>query len=152
MRALLSAVSPRVFRAGRSGPAGLTPLLGRLLRPAVGYAVLAALLLVAVSPLAPPVLGSGFAQVTPVLATLAGVLALRTLHALPADALTGSGHQVRRTLAQLGVAGLNVVALLALVPLHGVWGAVWATLGAEALLALTMWLLWLHASRTTVPQ
>src|SRR5699024_219686 len=102
------------------------------------------------SPLAPPVLGEGFAQVRPVLVALAGILVLRTLYALPADALTGAGHQVRRTVAQLAVAVLNVGALLALVPRYGIWGAVWAALAAEALLALVVWLLWLHTSRKAV--
>ncbi|WP_256842678.1 glycosyltransferase [Ornithinimicrobium cryptoxanthini] len=147
VRALLGAAYPRMFRHGADGSGALAPLLRRVGRPAVGYAVVAALVALVLSPLAPPVLGAGFAQVQPVLAALAALLVLRTLAALPADALTGAGYQGRRTLAQLAVTVLNVAALLVLIPRWGIWGAVWGTLAAEALLAIVLWTVWARVRR-----
>lgn len=142
IRALLGAAFPRMFRHGAGGAAALGPLLRRLLRYGIGYSLLAVPAVVLLAPLVPRLLGDEFADVAPVLASLSVLILLRTVRALPADTLTGAGYQGRRTVAQLVVAVVNVALLLALVPLWGIWGAVCATLVAEALLAAMLWILW----------
>lgn len=142
IRALLGAAFPRMFRHGAAGSTALGPLLRRLLRYGVGYSLLAVPGVVLLAPLVPRLLGDEFADVAPVLASLSVLILLRTVRALPADTLTGAGYQGRRTVAQLVVAVVNVALLLALVPPWGIWGAVCATLVAEALLAAILWLLW----------
>lgn len=142
VRALLGAAFPRMFRHGADGTAALAPLLRRLLRYGLGYALLAVPAVVLLAPVVPLLLGDEFADVAPVLASLAVLIPLRTVRALPADTLTGAGYQGRRTVAQLVVAVVNVVLLLALVPPWGIWGAVFATLVAEAVLAAVLWVMW----------
>lgn len=147
VRALLGAAYPRMFRHGASGTAAVTPLLLKVSRPALGYGLLAVPAVVLLAPFAPPVLGEGFADVAPVLVSLAGLVLLRALRALPADALSGAGHQGSRTVAQLAVAFVNVMALLVLVPRFGLWGAVSSTLATEALLAIVLWSIWARKRR-----
>nr|WP_281497175.1 oligosaccharide flippase family protein [Ornithinimicrobium sp. F0845] len=151
VRALLGAAFPRMFRHGASGPAALSPFLRRLSKYTLGYCLLAVPAVILLAPFVPPVLGEGFADVTPVLIALAGLVLLRTLRALPADALTGAGYQGRRTTAQLAVSVVNVVALLVLVPHFGIWGAVGSSLGAEALFAVVLWILWARTRRESAP-
>lgn len=150
MRALLSAAYPRFFAAGERGIAG-TVALARSLAPAsLGYAVLAGAALLLAAPLAPVLLGAGYAEVVPVLRGLALLPLLKVAHYLAADALTGAGVQRARSAWQVGVAVLAVVLNLALIPAHGTAGAVVSSLVCDGALAVALWALVarrLHAQR-----
>lgn len=139
MRALLAAAHPRMFRHGARGLGELGPFVARLAVPAVGYSVLVSLALAVAAPLVVPLLGQDYAATVPLLRALAGLVVLRCLYYLAADTLTGLGRQGFRTVVQVAVLAVNVALNLVLVPLHGVWGAVWASLVCEGALALALW-------------
>ncbi len=139
MRALLSAAYPRFFAAGADGIRG-TVALARSLAPAsAGYAVLASAGLFVAAPLAPLLLGPGYDEVVPVLRGLALLPLLKVAHYLAADALTGAGLQGARSAWQVGIAVLNVVLNLALIPTYGITGAVVSSLACDAALGLALW-------------
>lgn len=141
MRALLSAAYPRFFAAGERGIAGTVALARSMAPAALGYAVLAGAGLLVAAPLAPILLGNGYAEVVPVLRGLALLPLLKVVHYLAADALTGAGIQRARSAWQVGVAVLAVVLDLALIPAYGVTGAVVSSLACDGALAVALWAL-----------
>lgn len=151
IRALLGAARPQLFLDGQAGVSGLGPLVRALARPALGYALLAAAVLVLAADILVPLLGADYAESVPVLRLLAVTLVLRCVHYLPAEMLTVTGRQSVRTAAQLLVLGLNIALNLALIPRFGVWGAAWSTVACEALLAVLLWGSVLAASRQGRP-
>lgn len=147
MRALLAAAHPRMFRHGARGLGELAPFVARLAGPAVGYSVAVALAMALGAGLVVPLLGVDYAGAVPLLRALAALVVLRGLYYLAADMLTGLGRQGIRTVVQVSVLALNVLLNLVLIPTHGVWGAVWATLVCEAVLAAVLWSVLLAGAR-----
>ena len=94
-----------------------------------------------------PLLGVDYAGAVPLLRALAALVVLRGLYYLAADMLTGLGRQGIRTVVQVSVLALNVLLNLVLIPTHGVWGAVWATLVCESVLAAVLWSVLLAGAR-----
>lgn len=140
-RALLAAANPRFFREGIKGVTATARLTRRLLAPGIGYCLFSAVALLAFADAVPLVLGSDYAASVDALRALAIIPLLKVLHYLPADALTGADMQGTRTVAQVAAAGLNIGLNLALIPAHGYWGAVWASLVADGALAVIMWII-----------
>ena len=141
IRSLVYASYPRFFAHGGSG-VGRAAGLARSLMPVVAtYSVVAGIALFALAPVVPLVLGPSFAGAAEVLRWLALLPLLRAAHCFAADALTGSGHQGARTAAQVGVAALNVLLNLLLIPAYSWRGAAWASLASDGALALSLWLM-----------
>jgi O-antigen/teichoic acid export membrane protein len=139
VRALLYASYPRFFQEGGKGLASAGLFARRLLLPALIMASGTALALVALGPWSPRLLGEGFRASFEVLVWLLPIHFFRVLHYFPADALTGSGYQSLRTSVQLGVAGLNLLLNLWLIPLWGWKGAAVASWVSDGLLAVVLW-------------
>jgi O-antigen/teichoic acid export membrane protein len=153
VRALLAASYARFFQHGRGGIAGSLAFALRLLPLGVGYALAAGAGLVALGPVLVAVLGNDYADVTVALRYLALIPLLRVVHYLAADALTGAGHQAARSGVQIGVAVLNVVLNLALIPRLGWRGAALTSIASDAALAVGLWLLVLrYRLRSPAPQ
>lgn len=139
VRAVLAAAYPRFFAAGTTGLDGAVTLARRLAVPGVALGLAASLALLLGAPLLPVLLGPSYAGSVGVLRALSVLPLLKVAHYLAADALTGAGHQGVRSAWQVGVAVVNVVLCLALVPPLGVTGAVVASLACDGLLAVGLW-------------
>jgi O-antigen/teichoic acid export membrane protein len=86
--------------------------------------------------LLPTVLGAQYAEAATALRWLAPILPLRSIHAFYSDVLTSVGRQGLRTALQVGVAVVNAVANLWLIPAFSWKGAAWSSVGCDALLVL----------------
>jgi O-antigen/teichoic acid export membrane protein len=140
MRSLLDASYTRFFKAGKTGVQG-TWLVARKLLPMMGgYGLVAALGLYLCAPVVPWVLGPEYQMAVPALQWLAPIVLLKGLHYIAADTLTGADLQGYRSLTQIGVAALNIVLNLWLIPRYGWQGAVFASLASDGLLMVVLWL------------
>jgi O-antigen/teichoic acid export membrane protein len=140
MRSLLDASYTRFFKAGKTGVQG-TWLVARKLLPMMGgYGLVAALGLFLCAPVVPWVLGPEYQMAVPALQWLAPIVLLKGLHYIAADTLTGADLQGYRSLTQIGVAALNIVLNLWLIPRYGWQGAVFASLASDGLLMVVLWL------------
>lgn len=141
VRSLVFAAYPRFFARGAAGVEGAAALARSLVSPAGAYSLAAGAALFLLAPLVPVVLGPSYAGVGGAIRWLAILPLFRSLHYFAADALTGAGYQGWRTAAQIGVAVLNVVLNLILIPAYSWEGAAWASLACDATLALSLWLI-----------
>jgi O-antigen/teichoic acid export membrane protein len=80
--------------------------------------------------------GHGFANALLAIRWLCWLPALRGVHQLAGGALTATGRQNYRTVAQFLVAALNVALNLVWIPAHGWIGAAWASLISDGTLGL----------------
>jgi O-antigen/teichoic acid export membrane protein len=139
-----SALLPRFFRLGHAGKAQVFRLALKSAATSllIGAAMAAAVLLV--SPLIPHLVGRDFSGVLVALRWLCFIPMLRGLHRATGSALTGSGHQNRRTAAQVIVAVVNLLLNLWWIPVYGWIGAAWSSLASDGLLAVlnTLMLFW----------
>lgn len=152
VRALLAAAYARFFQHGQAGIRGSLGFALRLLPAAAGYAMVAALGLVAMGPVLVLILGAEYGEVAIALRYLAPIPLLRVAHYFAADALTGAGHQAARSVVQIGVALLNVGLNLVLIPRYGWRGAAVTSIASDACLALGLWLLVARYARRPVAQ
>nr|WP_279327022.1 oligosaccharide flippase family protein [Deinococcus koreensis] len=128
VRSLIYAAYARFFRVGQEGIARALAFALRLIPRALGFGILAAGAVVVAAPAIPLVFGEDFRPSVAVAQWLAPLLILRPLHYFFSDTLTSSGYQTERSALQFGVAGLNVLSNLYLIPRFGVQGAVWSSL------------------------
>jgi O-antigen/teichoic acid export membrane protein len=129
----------RFFEAGARGIDETVALARRLAAPLLALGAGAAVVLWVAAPLAPLVLGAGFASAEPAIRWLALVPLLQTVFYLAGDVLTGAGHQGLRSGIQLGAAALNIGLNLLLIPAYGWRGAAMATVATDVALGLALW-------------
>lgn len=141
MRSLLGAAYPSFFRYGKGGLRPALAFAKRLAAPGVGYCLLAGVVILAGADLVPLILGEDFAPSVGPLRALSLLPVLRAAHYLAADALTGAGYQGMRSAAQLAVAGANVLLNFVLIPVFGYWGAVYASIASDGVLAALLWII-----------
>jgi O-antigen/teichoic acid export membrane protein len=139
IRALLAAAYPGFFRHGQDGIAGSFRFARRLVLGPLLYSAVVAVGMMVAAPLAPHLLGPGYARTTEALRWLSLLPLLKTFHYFAADALTGAGHQALRTMVQVVVAGFNVLANLWIIPAYSWRGAAWSSLASDGLLAVALW-------------
>jgi O-antigen/teichoic acid export membrane protein len=84
------------------------------------------------------VVGSEYAEAVEAARYLAILPLVRGSHIFLADTLSGSGYHGVRTVAQVFVAGCNVVLNLLLIRSFSWKGAVWASLSADVILAVLL--------------
>jgi O-antigen/teichoic acid export membrane protein len=84
----------------------------------------------------PRVVGRDFSGVLIALRWLCWIPLLRGIHRITGSALTGSGHQRLRTVAQLSVAAVNLGLNLWWIPMYGWIGAAWSSVASDGLLAV----------------
>lgn len=139
IRSVSAAAYPLYFREGQGGLRSALALTRKISPMVLGYAVVGSIGVAWAAPLAPMILGSDYIPAVDFIRLMSGLIILRSLTFLAADALTGSGHQKYRTSVQVAIAALNVLLNLWLIPHHGIVGAVISTLACEAILAVLLW-------------
>lgn len=135
---LFQAAYGRFFKRGDDGIAATRALARTLIPYTLGVNVMVALVMFFGAPLAPVLLGSGYADVVGALRWLALVPLLQSFSYAWGDVLTGAGDQGLRTSVQVGGAALNVLLNALLDPSYGWRGAAWATLLTFAALSLAL--------------
>jgi O-antigen/teichoic acid export membrane protein len=130
--AVLQATLPRFFAMGAEGGLTATSAFAKkLIRPLMAYAVFAAVVLLAVAPLIPVLVGEEYRDSVMLLMLLAPLSLFKVAQYVPSDALTGAGHQPVRTACIAISMGLNVVLGIAFIPRYGIAAALVATFVAE---------------------
>ncbi|MGE5639485.1 MAG: lipopolysaccharide biosynthesis protein [Clostridia bacterium] len=133
--ALVLASSPAFFREAAEPPS--RPI--RVVAIALGYAALAALVLVGTAWMAPVLLGQSFAASAGLMQWLAPWLVCHAARQIGCAALTTRGHQNVRVAFE-GAAAIASAALnVALIPLIGALGAVAAVTITEAMVGACAW-------------
>ena len=138
INSLLWASYSRFFIKGNAGINSSSAYAKQLLSRASVYSVVASLGLFVCAPLAPRVLGAQYLQTVEALRWLAPIPVLRMIHRFLGFSLAGAGFQGARTLAQFGVAIVNVLLNLWLIPLYSWRGAGWSSLASDGLLVVTL--------------
>jgi O-antigen/teichoic acid export membrane protein len=136
IRSLLDASATHFYRRGAGGLEHSYGFTKRLLKIALPYGALAALLLVAAAQWTPRILGASFQSATTVLYALAPLPLIQAIHYTFSDALTSAGlQQVRSRLQWLTVCVYAVLASI-LIPVFGWKGAAAVCVVSESLLAV----------------
>ena len=136
--ALLFAAYVGFFQAGATGIRGGIGFAKKLFPFAGVYGVVAGMLLVALSPLLPLILGAEYGEAADALCWLAPLPFLKAVQLFTADTLTGAGFQGMRSGIQLFVALCNVTLNFWLIPIYSWRGAAWASIASDGLLAILM--------------
>ncbi|BAZ43842.1 polysaccharide biosynthesis family protein [Chondrocystis sp. NIES-4102] len=139
IQSLALAAFRKFFQQGASGIKGSLQLCKKILPLSVGYSLLAVLGLIICAPLLPIILGSEYQESVRALLWLSPTIVIKTIHFFAADALTGANYQSTRGTAQVLVAVINGVLNYWLIPIYGLYGAIWATLASEFLLMIFLW-------------
>jgi O-antigen/teichoic acid export membrane protein len=133
--ALDAAVLPRFFRLGEAQ----LPKVVRLAVRSAGASTLLgagiAVVVLSIAPLIPRMVGHDFSGVVTALRWLCWIPLLRGIHRATGSALTGSGHQNLRTIAQLIVAAANLLFNIWWIPTYGWVGAAWSSVACDGILA-----------------
>jgi len=141
VRALLYSTYPNFFRAGVAGPRHSFRLAIRLLPAGIGLGALGSIIIMAMAPLAPHLLGNSYVGTQTALLILAPLPIFYVIYTLGADVLVSSGHTSMRTLIQLAMPAVNILLCWIIVPRYGAIGAAAASVASHALLAAITWLI-----------
>lgn len=137
---LLAASYSKFFQVGESGIGGALALSRRLLPFAACYGFLACLALEVFASVVPHILGRGYAQSVEAIRWLAPIPFFQSLHYLAGDTLTGASYQPLRSSMVGGVAVLNILLNLVLLPRYSWRGAAWSSLICDGTLVVCLWL------------
>ena len=136
INALTTATYPILFKKGIDGLSSSWSYAKPLLFRASIYACLVVVVTWLCAPFVPYILGSEYAGTTDALRLLAPLCLLKAAHYFLSDSLTGAGYQWLRTCIQGGVALVNVLINLWLIPAYSWRGAAWSSLLCDGLLAI----------------
>ena len=136
INALVSATMPRLFALSPEGFAAVSRRSVKIIRIGVAIGFAAALFTFLSSNWIPRLAGHGFAEAALAIRWLCWLPIFRAIHQLSGSALTATGFQNQRTLAQLAVSVFNVGINLWLIPRNGWQGAAWASLASDGLLGV----------------
>ena len=139
VRSVAAAAYPLFFREGEGGLRQALKLTRKIAPMVLPLALLGAVAVWFLAPYSPLVLGSEYDEAVGVIRMLAPLILIRSVSFLAADTLMGSGYQGFRTGAQIGIAIVNLVMNVILIPIHGIAGAIISSLLCEAILALLLW-------------
>ncbi|MEM8830383.1 MAG: flippase [Cyanobacteria bacterium P01_G01_bin.19] len=131
MLSMFNATYPRFFQYGSEGWDKCLNFAKKLLPVVFGYGVIGFIGFQVFAPVVPKVLGAEYENVIPTLRWLAPLPLISGLQLLISNTLTGLGHQKARSIIQTISAGANVLLNLWLIPLYGLYGAIWATLASD---------------------
>jgi O-antigen/teichoic acid export membrane protein len=134
--ALATATYPIFFERGVKGVAGTYSFAKTLLPRSIAYGVFATVSLFVFSPLLQWLMGSSYHESTIALRWLCWLPLLRSVHAILLDVLTGADKQAVRSSVQWGVAIINILANLWLIPHMGWKGASISSILCDALLVI----------------
>ena len=136
VRALLDASAARFFREGEAGISSALRLSRRLLRFALPYAAAASLVMFFVADFVPVIFGPSYTGSVSLLRLLAMLPFVQAIHYTFADALTGSGNQRLRMLAQAIVVAIYIAIAMLIIPSLGPTGAAYTCIVSECTLVL----------------
>jgi len=140
VRSLVSAAYPRFFKVGTEGGLRATRAYAfRLISKSILYGLGIFFFLLVAAPGIPLVLGHRYDAVVPAVRWLSVIPLLRCVHSFLADALTGAGYQGQRTAIQIGVAVVNVLLNLWILPRWSWRGAAWTSIASDGLLLIAVW-------------
>lgn len=141
LMALSNAAYARFFKEGAKGIRNCFKFAKKLLPVVIAYCIISFVGYQIVAPLIPKILGAEYANAVSTLRWLAPIPAITTLQWLAADTLTGSGYQKIRSMVQVVAAILNVILNLWLIPIYGLYGAIWATLTSDSFRLIVLWVI-----------
>ncbi len=136
---LFNATYPRFFQHGNKGIKNCFNFAKKLLPILIGYGVLSIVAFQVFAPLIPKILGPEYEGAVTTLRWLAPLPAMIGLQLVAADTLTGSNHQKARSHMQVAAAIINVILNLWLIPIYGLFGAIWATLASDSIKLVGLW-------------
>jgi len=139
VQSIVAAGYARFFKHGEKGIRGSFSFARRLVPVAGLYSGVCAIALILFAPVIPLILGDEYASAVGAIRWLSPLLFLKSLSYFGADTLTGAGFQGVRSLVQIGIAVLNFLMNLWLIPLFSWKGAAWATLIADGTLVFIIW-------------
>ena len=131
MLALFNATYPRFFQHGFVGWDNCLKFAKKLLPIILSYGILSFAAFQAFAPIVPQILGPEYQNVVSTLRWLAPLPLISALHLLVANTLTGLGYQKIRSMIQVIAAAINIALNIWLIPIHGLYGAIWATLASD---------------------
>jgi O-antigen/teichoic acid export membrane protein len=150
--ALVSSTFARFFQSGVGGVRATAQFARKLSSMGAAYGLCAALGLYLLAPALPAILGDGYRQAVAATRWLAVLPLLKSIHYFGANALTGAGYQGLRTAIQVGIALVNVLLNLWLIPLYSWQGAAAASVLSDGMLALGVWATVWYLGRKSFPQ
>lgn len=140
LTALVGGTYARFFELGQRHVGEARRFAVQLTRLALLLTIPIGLVLAVAAPLVTEIFDEGFSDTVSILRWLAVLPTLKALQIFAANALTGADLHRLRLLAIAGTGGVNVALNLWLIPSHSWRGAVAATIVAETLLAVTLWI------------
>jgi O-antigen/teichoic acid export membrane protein len=152
VRSLANAAYPHFFRRGIDGMASAHSYATTQIKRACLYSTALFAMLWLSAPLLPLVLGAKYAETTFALRWLALLPLLRSVHLFLGDSLSGAGFQGLRSAIQVGIAVVNVILNLLILPKYGWLGAAWTSLASDGLLVVSLWIAIQYRLRTHYTQ
>jgi O-antigen/teichoic acid export membrane protein len=152
VRSLVSAAYPVFFKKGIDGIRATYPYAKSLILKASMYGAAISFGLWICAPVLPLLLGKQYILAVSALRLLAPIPLLRCFHVFLADSLSGAGFQRTRTVIQLAVGLVNVVANLYILPRYSWRGAAWTSLACDGLLVIVFWFVSDYLFRKQTPR
>ncbi|HEY9769837.1 MAG TPA: oligosaccharide flippase family protein [Coleofasciculaceae cyanobacterium] len=136
--ALFSASYPRFFQEGSRGFKSCLNFAKKLLPIILVYGVFSFAAFEIFAPLVPKILGAEYQNAISTLRWLAPLPFITALQLLTANTLTGLGYQRSRSIVQIIAAMINVILNFWLIPIFGLYGAIWATLTSDGIRMISL--------------
>ena len=131
--ALFNASYPRFFKQGSLGLTSCLNFAKKLLPILLTYGIVCFAAFQIFAPLIPKILGAEYQNAIATLRWLAILPLISGLQLLAANTLTGLGYQKIRSIIQVVAAVINVFLNIWLIPIFGLYGAIWATLTSDSI-------------------
>jgi len=147
MLAMFNATYPRFFQYGALGWDSCLNFAKKLLPIILGYGILSFVAFQVFAPIVPQILGAEYQNIVSTLRWLAPLPFISALQLLVANTLTGLGHQKTRSIIQIVAATINIALNIWLIPIYGLYGAIWATLVSDGsrVICLSIALVYLYS-------
>ena len=149
MIAMFNASYPKFFQQGSLGWKSCLNFARKLLPIILIYGIISFAAFQVFAPIVPQILGTEYRDAISTLRWLAPLPLISALQLLIANTLTGLGHQKVRSIIQMLAAVINIAFNIWLIPLYGLYGAIWATLTSDVtrMICLGVALLYLYNSK-----
>ena len=131
--ALFNASYPRFFQQGSLGLVSCLNFAKKLLPILLAYGIVCFAAFQIFAPWIPKILGAEYQNANSTLRWLAILPLINGLQLLVANTLTGLGYQKIRSIIQVVAAVINVFLNIWLIPIFGLYGAIWATLTSDSI-------------------
>ena len=133
MIAMFNASYPKFFQQGALGWKSCLNFASKLLPIILIYGVTSFAAFQVFAPIVPLILGAEYQDAVSTLKWLAPLPLISALQLLIANTLTGLGYQKIRSIIQILAAVINIALNIWLIPIYGLYGAIWATLSSDVM-------------------